>query len=851
MPASCLHGCLMAKIRPNDPCLCGSGKKYKKCCGAAGGSGVPDAQVVLRSAFACLHQGRYAEAVRQAEGLVRARVVHPDVFALLGSAHFQLGQFESAERALSELVRLTPGSAEAWANLGLVQYQRGNYHVAAQSCGKALELDADHAPAYNNLGNVFLRLGSLAAAEKNYRRAVELNPEDAYALVNLGTVLTRQGKFSEAEPLLRQVIARMPGFAFAHSLLGQALQGLGREAEALAALRKAGELEPDNPAHLIATGRYWERQGNDQQAEQAYRQALRVAPKCGDAYVRLAELHARDQGLANEYYARALEVEPGNAHALAHQGLLLLELGRNGEARDLLQRAIDADPATARAYAGLAFAAVREQQFDRARPEIERAVALDGDDPYVLEIYAKYLMGTGEHARAVDAWKRLQAMDPDNPVAGIGLANAYAAMDAEAEAETAFAQAAEQAAEPAEIYAAWAQFEEKRNRLERAQQLAQRAMDAGGNSIEVFRTLARLARRNGRMDEAMAAIRDAEARIGKSGTMFDLANLYFEKGLVLDKRGQYAEAFESFAQANRRLLEISGLQYDDDDRWLNRYIEAFQNERVQALSPLAVDAPGPQPVFVVGFPRSGTTLMERMLGAHPSATAAGELPYLPEAVRKIGPKLAGVAADYPGWLARLPPEQAEAVLTGMRDHYLNRARESLQEMDVHWFVDKLPLNLHHLGLIRLLFPRSPIIHMLRHPLDACLSAFMASFKQSHLYSNRIDTAAHFFTQAARLARWYRDHLDLHYKAVRYEDLVTDQERVLREVLAFIGLPWDEACLRFHESRRVAKTASYAQVAQAIYTSSRYRYKNYYEQLRPVFPIIEDTVKAYGYEIEPP
>jgi len=841
----------MAKIRPNDPCLCGSGKKYKKCCGAAGGGGVPDAQVVLRSAFAFLHQGRYAEAVRRAEGLVGTGVVHPDVFALLGSAHFQLGQFELAERALSELVRLIPGSAEAWANLGLVQYQRGNYHVAAQSCGRALELDANHAPAYNNLGNVFLRLGSLAEAEKNYRRAVELNPEDAYALVNLGTVLTRQGNSIEAEPLLRQVISRMPGFAFAHAMLGQALQGLGREAEALAALQKASDLEPGNPEHLIATGRYWERQANNQQAEQAYREALQVAPKCGDAYVRLAELYARDQGLSNEFYARALEVEPGNADALAHQGLLLLELGRSTEARGLLQRALDADPATARAYAGLAFAAVRELQFDRARPEIERAVALDGSDPYVLEIYAKYLMGNGEHARAIDVWKQLQAKEPDSLVAGIGLANTYAAMDAEGEAEAAFAQSAEQVAEQAEVYAAWAQFEEKRNQLERAQQLAQRAVDAGGDSIEVFRMLARLARRNGRIEEAMAAIRDAEARVGNSGTLFDLPNLYFEKGLVLDKRGQYAEAFESFTQANGRLLEISGLQYDYDDSWLNRYIEAFQNAQVQALSPLAVDAPGPQPVFVVGFPRSGTTLMERMLGAHPDATAAGELPYFPETVRKIGPKLAGVAADYPDWLVRLPPDHAEAVFTGMRDHYLSRTHESLEETDVRWFVDKLPLNLNHLGLIRLLFPRSPIIHMLRHPLDACLSAFMASFRQSHLYSNRIDTAAHFFALAARLALWYRDHLDLHYKAVRYEDLVAEQEQVLREVLGFIGLPWDEACLRFHESRRVAKTASYAQVTQAIYTSSRYRYKNYYEQLRPVFPIIEDTVKAYGYEIELP
>ena len=842
----------MSKVRPNDPCPCGSGKKYKKCCGAGAGAAPGNPQAVLNAAFGSLDQGRFAEAVKQAGSLVAAGIRHPDVFGVLGMAHYQLGQFGEAAKAMAEVTRLVPKSAEAWANLGLMQQHARNYQAAVKSCGRALELDAHYAPAYNNLGNVFLKLGSYAEAEKNYRKAHQLEPENLLALVNLGRVLNKQGRNEEAEAALRPVVARAPEFASARSALGMVYLDQGKLDEALGELQAAAELEPGSPDFACNLGKYWQRAGDGGQAHASYHHALKLAPHHGDAYVCLAELHANDPERSERYYGQALKADPNNPAALTHAGIGMLARGRHREGEQMLQRALDEDPARGDAHAGLAFAAMRQFLHDQARMHVERAIALAPDNPYVVDMYAKYFTGRGETDKAIEACRRLLERDPDSLVAWVGLAAAYAENDDDVQTEIAFERAAEIGGEKAQVFVQWAMYEERRHRLDKAEALARQALEVSGDGHDsAYRLLARIARRDNRLEDALAAIERAEALAGPQGSTFDQSAIAFDKAAILDKLKRYPEAFDSLVRANDLQAETAGFEYQGDVDWAARYIEVLANEKAMALQPLPSAAEGPQPVFVVGFPRSGTTLMEHILGAHASVIPAGELPYIASLTETVGKRLAEATGVYPDWITALNPARSEEVFSRLRDDYLREARKHLDGADVPWFVDKMPLNQNHLWLIRLLFPASPIIHMMRHPLDSCLSAFMSNFSRGHAYSRRIDTTARYFARSARLTLWYRDHLDLNYRAVRYEELVDDQERITREVLDFVGLPWDEACLRFNESKRIARTASYAQVTQKIYTSSRYRYKNYYAQLRPVFPLIEETVRAYGYEIEPP
>ena len=842
----------MAKVRPNDPCPCGSGKKYKKCCGAAGGANVANPEAILDAAFRYLNQGRFTDAVKQAQKLVNGGISHPDVFGVLGMAYYQLGKLDEAERAMQQVTRLVPRSADAFANLGLVQFEGGKYQAAVASCGKALELDPSNAPAYNNLGNVFLKLGSYAEAEKNYRKALEFEPEGVLAQSNLGFALSKQGRHEEAIDVLQPLVERHPDFAGAQARLAEALLSEGRMNEAFESIERSAVLEPDNPEFVKLRGDCLALQGKREDAVKEYNHALKIAPKYGDAYIALADLHAAVPDVAYQYFAKALRVEPDNPRALVHAGIGLLEQGHYERATEMLNRALEIDPASPLAYAGLGHAAVRQFQFNQAEREINRAIQLAPHDPYVIEAHARLLAARGEVAHAISVWKDFLNSSPDNVAALMGLAECYSEGEKWDRAAETFARAADVSSDAPSILAAWAVFEEKRNNLDQAVKLAAKAIDGGGPEVaSAYRVLARAARRRGNLEEALVALERAESLSQDGFAKFDLASTLFEKGAVLDKSGRYAEAFDAYEAANQLNAEAFGSKYEGAHDWAQIRMEVFSRPEVRGLAPIDTDAPGPQPIFVVGFPRSGTTLMEQVLAAHHDVVAAGELPFIASIARDVGKRLLNASTEYPHFLEELSRNGRQDDLRLLRDYYIEQAHEAVGTSAAQWFVDKMPLNLNHLGLIRLLFPRSPIIHMLRHPLDSCLSAFMSSFSQGHAYANRIDTAARHFARTANLALWYRDNLDLNYLAVRYEDVVAEQENKTREVLDFIGLPWDENCLRFYESKRVARTASYAQVTQKMYTSSRFRYKNYYDRLKPVFPIVEGVVRDYGYTIEPP
>jgi hypothetical protein len=188
-------------------------------------------------------------------------------------------------------------------------------------------------------------------------------------------------------------------------------------------------------------------------------------------------------------------------------------------------------------------------------------------------------------------------------------------------------------------------------------------------------------------------------------------------------------------------------------------------------------------------------------------------------------------------------------LGNLRDHYLRKAAQHGVTLEgVAWFTDKMPLNETDLGLISLLFPQSPLLHLLRHPLDVVLSAFSNILTHGFYCAYALESAARHYVLTMELVEHYRSELSLRYLPVRYEDLVDDQETSIRRVLDFIGEEFFPGCLEFHENRRYARTASYAQVSEKLYGRSRYRYKNYLARLEPVIPLLEPTISRLGYTI---
>jgi hypothetical protein len=314
--------------------------------------------------------------------------------------------------------------------------------------------------------------------------------------------------------------------------------------------------------------------------------------------------------------------------------------------------------------------------------------------------------------------------------------------------------------------------------------------------------------------------------------------------------GRYEEAFAAFTEGKRLCRENSGLVYlDDQARQLTQHLRSFFTEtRLRTLPRAQHRADLPQPIFILGFPRSGTTLVEQILSGHPQISAGDELPFVNEITAAM-PRTLNSPLAYPEALAELWMGDRREGLDELRDYYLQRVLQlGIVEPGAQWFTDKMPLNETHLGLIALMFPRAPLIHVLRHPLDVVLSVFSNHLTHGFYCAYALETAARHYLRVMELVRHYRGEMTLHYLPVRYEDIVDAQEVSVRRMLDFIGAPFDPSCLAFHENRRYARTASYAQVTEPLYVGSRYRYRHYLKELAPVVPLLEPMIRSLGYAI---
>jgi hypothetical protein len=240
--------------------------------------------------------------------------------------------------------------------------------------------------------------------------------------------------------------------------------------------------------------------------------------------------------------------------------------------------------------------------------------------------------------------------------------------------------------------------------------------------------------------------------------------------------------------------------------------------------------------------------MEQTLSAHPRIAASDELPFITE-IAELMPRLLESPLGYPEALAELWMVDHREDLDNLRDHYLRKvAQLGILARGAAWFTDKMPLNETHLELIGLLFPESPLLHVVRHPLDVVLSVYSNLLTHGFYCAYALESAAHRYARVLDLVDHYVGEMRLKYLRVRYEDIIDDQEASIRRVFDFIGEEFDPACLAFHENRRYARTASYAQVTERLYDRSRYRYRHYLRELQPIIPILQPVIERLGYTV---
>jgi tetratricopeptide (TPR) repeat protein len=557
-----------------------------------------------------------------------------------------------------------------------------------------------------------------------------------------------------------------------------------------------------------------QQQNHDGEAEALCLEVLELAPNQGGALAVLYRIR-RAQGIvpaAEALCRRLVTLQPNNVWATQELALLLFGKGDFADAEHHARNAVRIAPTDPQSHNLMGMILTEANRPQTGEYHYRQVLALSGRrEPILLANLAWNLRNQGRIDEARAFYEEAVALAPGILQTLIG----YARLE---ETDRNFARADEI--------------------LDQAERLA-----PGNPNVLLQRAILRGRTRD--YDAALAILDRLGAGHGLG------ANELMEKGRLLDKMGRYDEAFAAFAEGKRLACELSGNSYraEEASQLVARLKGYFSAGRLQIVPRAKPLRQAPQPIFIVGFPRSGTTMVEQSLSAHPKISAGDELPFISD-LTALMPRMLNSPLSYPEALADLWMGDQREGLDNLRDYYLQRVRQlGLLEPGAIWFTDKMPLNETHLGLIGLIFPEAPIVHVLRHPLDVVVSVFSNHLTHGFYCANALETIARHYVLIFELIEHYRQEMTLRYLPVRYEDIVADQETHLRRILGFVGLPFDKRCLKFHENRRYARTASYAQVTEALYDSSRYRYRRYLKHLAPVIPILEPAILRLGYTID--
>jgi len=684
-------------------------------------------------------------------------------------------------------------------------HRSGRFAEAAARYRAVLEAFPGQPDPLHLLGLALHRLGEAAEAERMVERAVAIAPQHPGYRASQGNLLLGAKRFAEAVTAFRAGLAGSPADPECRHGLAIALRETRQLGEAEQLLRALSVEQPgfapalDNlTALLLETGRA-------EEAEALARRVLTLAPDDHLAQCNLgsALYQQRKVAEAEAPLRRALKLKPDHIEAKYNLGLALNAQRRQAEADPLLRACVKHDSRSVHYLVALS-ETVRELSLgDEAYALAQRAYEIDPGSPEVMACYAAALREHNEHGAAADLLKEALTKQP-NPLGWSMLAALYWEMGVHDEARA----AAEQA-------------------------LALDPMEVGARVV-----MANAARVRSLDDPNLKALEELKAR--PELTEEDRTNLCFGLGKAYDDCGEHARAFMSYDEGNhRRKALLPPFDPAVDARNAEGFMRVFTPSLIAKLAPHG--AASAVPVFVVGMPRSGTSLAEQIMASHPEAFGAGELLKMREIVARIsGRSLDRGGPDIPDAFAALLPEDVGEFGRLYLDHLYGAAGEAKQRI-----VDKMPLNFRNIGIIALLFPHAHIVHCTRAPMDNCLSMYFQNFGRGNTFSYDLEHLGAFFATYRRLMAHWHAVLPGRILDLPYEGVVADPEHWSRALISHIGLPWDPRCLSFHETERTVRTASAWQVKQPIYKRSVARWKRYEKELAP----LRRALEANGIEVE--
>lgn len=770
-------------------------------------------QVTLEEALAIAQQHHESGNLTLADRTYRdILAVVPDDFTslhYLGIISYQRGNPQEGVELMKKAIAVHDGLADSWNAYAVMLAQLGNNDTAIEKWEKALELKPDYPEALSNMGNALWELGRFEEARKACQKAVDIKPEHADGYINLGNAIASMGEVELAIETWKKALEYNHLHPNAFINIGNALRDLGRLKESEEHCRRALEIAPDHPDALLNLGNALRDQGSFEEAEEAYRKAISFRPNFIDAHnnLTLVLMSQRRYGEALTAARYVIAFKPDHAYAHSNLAVTLRELGKLEEAEDAARKALQLNPDSAEIKIELADILFLSDRLDEAETLFNDAAEVIPDSPHLYMKLGAVLERANRIEEALEANEKAAELSPEIPEVYYRQALIHYMAYNIPEALKYLDKALEIKPDYPSVLATKSEILQASGDMEGAEKAARDGLKIESLPALYF-TLGKLKKytKDDPDFTAMEKLAKEPQNLGRNQEI----PLHFSLFKAYEDIKDYDNAFEHLKKGND--LKRASVVFDRDAQKMtfDKLEETFSPESFQKNEGAGLEDPAP--IFIVGMPRSGTTLTEQIIASHPDVYGAGELHYMTEVEKRFGV---------------VTPENA----TDMGQLYMDRVRGIGDESkNAKMITDKMPGNYMRIGQIVSTLPNAKIIHCQRNPVDTCLSCYKQLFARGHYWSYNLDEMAEHYKLYQGIMSYWREVLPDRFLEIKYEETVNDFENQARKLIDYVGLEWNDACLTPHKSKRSVMTASKGQVRQPVYKTSVEAWRRYEKQL---------------------
>ena len=641
--------------------------------------------------------------------------------------------------------------------------------------------------------------GQLPAAERICNSTISQFPNDPNITGLLGALLVKMRKYEEAEKQLKWTIELAPTFAKPHEDLGFVLLELNRPQEAIEALEKATRLDPKLNLAFLNLGKALAAVGRGKEADAAFEKSFELSPEHKLLAKAVECLQANQFEEAEKFTREIMRINPGNVEALRLMGRMATRQNRVGIAEKHYRKALEFAPDYTGVIIDLGKLLRDDDRFEDAISCFRQAIEMEPGSARFHDLLANALAPAALTYEAIEAHQKAIELDPKLAIAWLGLGHMLKTVGRQDEAIEAYHQCYE--LEP----------------------------DIGA----IQWSLANLKTYHFTDEE----IEDMETKIERDDLGDESeVNFLFALAKAWEDRKEYGRAWHYYHKGNsqRRIQEV----YDpvDTEVMNDMVIDVFSKELLETNT--GAGNADPSPIFVIGLPRSGSTLIEQILASHSMVEGTSELPYVARITRSLNRNRAD-GINYPKAVAELD----ERHFTAMGQDYINFCQMHRTE-GKQYFIDKNPNNFPAVGLIHLMLPNAKIIDARRHPMDAGFSCYRQLFAKGQPFTYDLTEIGEYYLQYQRMMDYWHEVLPGRVLTMQYEEVVADFENQVRRLLEYCGLPFEESCLNFYDTDRPVRTASSEQVRQPIYSQSVGRWRYYEQHLDELKEVLDPLLPRY-------